>query len=93
MRYVKVAWIHEFPDEPVLYFSELGEGGYETRRVQVYRDGRIEWADEVFETATVGLAEIPFPSVGEISSREGFTAEEISSEEFDRAWSEAGSVS
>lgn len=93
MRCVKVAWNHDFPDEPVLYFSELDKDGYETRKVQVYRDGRTEWADENFETATVGLAEIPFPSVEEISSREGFAAEEIASEEFDRAWSEARSGS
>lgn len=93
MRYVKVSWVHAFSDEPVLFFSEIDEDGYETRKVQVYRDGRAEWADEDFETAAVGLAEIPFPSAGEISSREGFAAEEIGSEEFDRAWSEARSGS
>jgi hypothetical protein len=93
MRYVKVAWIHESSNEPVLYFSELDEGGYEIRKVQIYRDGRAEWADEDFETATVGLAEIPFPSVEEISIREEFAAEEIDSEEFGRAWSEARSSS
>lgn len=89
MRYVKVAWDHDFADDPVLYLSELGDDGYEVRKVQFYRDGRSEWADEGHETATVGLSEIPFPSVEEISSKSEFSAELISVEEFERAWSQS----
>ena len=89
MRYVKVGWAHNLVDEPVLYFSELGDDGYETRKVQFYRDGRAEWADESFETATVGLSEIPFPPLEEISSQPEFTAQVIAPEEFERAWNEA----
>ena len=93
MRYVKVAWHHDFEDEPVLYFSELGEDGYETRKVQVFRNGRSEWADEGHETGSVGLSEIPFSSVEEISSREEFDAMEISVGEFERVWASSCSDS
>ncbi|MFD3684162.1 DUF6881 domain-containing protein [Nocardiopsis sp. NPDC058631] len=93
MMYVKVVWFHESSDEPVLYFSEIDDDRCETRKVQVYRDGRPEWASEDFETATVGLAEIPFPPLEEISSKAEFIAEEIAPEEFDRAWIEARSGS
>ncbi|MFG2561610.1 DUF6881 domain-containing protein [Streptomyces sp. NPDC048496] len=86
MRYVKVAWSHDFADDPVLYLSELGDDGYETRKVQFYRDGRVEWADESHETATVGLSEIPFPALEEISSQPEFVAELIDSKEFEQAW-------
>ncbi|GAA3206936.1 DUF6881 domain-containing protein [Actinocorallia longicatena] len=89
MRYVKVTWQHEFDDEPILYLSELGDDGYETRKVQIFRDGRVEWADEQRETATVGLSEIPFPSLEEISNQPEFEAEEIGAEEFEQAWLEA----
>ncbi|MDH6125835.1 hypothetical protein [Kitasatospora sp. GP82] len=89
MRYVKVAWHHDFDDEPVLYLSELGEDGYETRKVQVFRDGRSEWADEDHETAGVGLSEIAFPPVSEIAAQPEFDAEEISSTEFEQAWGAA----
>lgn len=89
MRYVKVSWDHNFADDLVLYLSELGDDGYETRKVQFYRDGRSEWADESIETAAVGLSEIPFPPLEEISSQPKFAAEVIASEEFERAWSEA----
>ncbi|WP_330300368.1 DUF6881 domain-containing protein [Streptomyces sp. NBC_00503] len=87
MRYVKVAWDHDSADDPVLYLSELGEDGYETRKVQFYRDGRSEWADESRETATVGLSEISFPRLEEISSQPDFSAELIPVDEFERAWS------
>ncbi|WP_220090727.1 DUF6881 domain-containing protein [Micromonospora saelicesensis] len=90
---MKVAWNHELPDSPVLYFSELGDDGYEVRKVQFYRDGRSEWADETFENSTVGLSEIPFPPVEEISSQAEFSAESITAEEFEFAWNEAHAVS
>ncbi|MFE3522397.1 DUF6881 domain-containing protein [Streptomyces sp. NPDC059161] len=86
MRYVKVEWHHNFNDDPVLYLSELGEDGYETRKVQFFRDGRSEWADEDRETATVGLSEIAFPATEEISRQPEFDAEEITAEEFEQAW-------
>jgi hypothetical protein len=89
VRYVKVAWEHGFADDPVLYLSELGDDGYETRKVQFYRDGRSEWVDEGHETANVGLSEILFPSLEEISTQEELSAELVDSEEFERAWIEA----
>lgn len=89
MRCVKVTWEHDFADDLVLYLSELGGDGYETRQVQFYRDGRSEWADDSHETANVGLSEIPFPSLEEIYSQEEFGAELVDSEGFERAWIEA----
>ena len=87
MRYVKVAWDHDFADDPVIYLSELGDDSYETRKVQFYRDGRSEWADEINETATVGLSEIPFPSLEEISGQPECSDESIAVDEFEDAWS------
>ena len=91
MQYVKVRWSHDFPDEPVTYLSELGEDRYETRKVQIYRDGRMEWSDENHETATAGLSEIAFPPLEEISSQPEFTAEPITPQEFNTAWAKATS--
>lgn len=89
MEYVKVEWRHEFKDEPVVYFSELGGDRHETRKVQVYRDGRMEWSDESHETASVGLSEIPFPDLAEISGQPEFEAESIGAEDFERVWNAA----
>jgi hypothetical protein len=87
MRYLRVSWHHEFPEEPVELFSEISDEGYETRKVQVFRDGRMERADAVSETSLTGLGEVPFPSVEEIASQEEFTPAVISKMEFERMWS------
>ncbi|WP_433523839.1 DUF6881 domain-containing protein [Nocardia pseudovaccinii] len=87
MRYVKVAWHHDFEDEPVEYFHEVGDDNWETRRVQVYRDGHVEWADETDETATAGVAEVPIAPIEEIAQQPEFEAEEISRGQFEREWS------
>ncbi|WP_081635457.1 DUF6881 domain-containing protein [Nocardia sp. BMG111209] len=89
MRYIKVYWHHDFDDDPVMYFHEVGDDDWEIRRVQVYRDGRTEWADENHETDTAGTAEIPITSIAEIASQSEFDAEEITHNEFEREWSKA----
>ncbi|MFE9324143.1 DUF6881 domain-containing protein [Nocardia sp. NPDC052278] len=89
MRYVKVTWDHDFEDEPVAYFHEVDVDDWETRRVQVYRDGRMEWADRSNETAAAGVAEIPIAPIEEIAAQPEFAAEEISRDQFERAWSRA----
>ncbi|MDX6764904.1 hypothetical protein SIN09_37375, partial [Streptomyces sp. F8] len=63
MEYWHVNWLHDFPEEPVAVYSEIGEDGFETRKVHVYRDGRTIRADEQHESAEIGLSEIP---VGDI---------------------------
>ena len=89
MKYVKVHWLHDSRDDPITYYSELADDRYETRKVQIYRDGRAEWSDEEHETAAVGLSEVPFPDLMEISSRPEFIAEEIDSAEFESVWNMA----
>lgn len=89
MRYVKVQWHHNFPDDPIVYYSELGPDGYETRKVQIYRDGRMEWADEQHETDTVGLSEIAFPPLEEIAADPEFTPEQLDAQQFEEIWRQA----
>jgi hypothetical protein len=84
--YIRVEWRHDLQDEPVLYYSELGDDRYETRKVQLYRDGRSEWADGSHESDRVGLSEIPFPPLEEISGQPEFMANSVSAEEFEEVW-------
>lgn len=88
MWYSRVAWHHDLPSEPVGYLSEVGEDGWEVRRVQSYRDGRLEWADGSRETDTVGLSEIPV-DFDDIESQPEFQAFKISAQEFEEAWARA----
>lgn len=40
MKYLFVRWIHNFPDEPVLLYSELDKSRFETRKIEVFPDGK-----------------------------------------------------
>jgi hypothetical protein len=88
MWYLRVLWHHDQSGDPVEYFSEVGDDGWEIRRVQCYRDGRMEWADGTRETDSVGLSEAPI-DFDEIASQAEFEAFMISAAEFEQEWSKA----
>lgn len=87
-RYQKVVWHHDHPDEPVVLYSEV-DSGFEVRKVEVYQDGRHEYADGSRLTGTTMLGEKMMPSVEEIDEEPEFSAEAISAEDFERAWRRA----
>ncbi|MFI1788727.1 DUF6881 domain-containing protein [Streptomyces olivaceoviridis] len=86
MEHWKVDWAHEFQSEPVRFYSEIGSDGYEARKIQLYRDGRILKADAFHESAEIGLSEVPVGSIDDVANQPDFSASSISSEEFERAW-------
>ncbi|WP_233223198.1 hypothetical protein [Amycolatopsis sp. BJA-103] len=89
MWHLRVAWLHEFADEPVEILSEVGADGYERRKVERFRDGRIGWADEKCEVGGTGLGEVPVPPLDEINAQQEFVATRIAGGEFERAWTQA----
>ncbi|MFF3443237.1 DUF6881 domain-containing protein [Streptosporangium sp. NPDC002721] len=82
-------WQHNFPEEPVELYSEVDDEGYETRKVQVFRDGRLERADTDTETRMTGLSEVPIDPPEEIGLQDNFSPSVISRAEFERMWSQA----
>ena len=56
-RYQKVLWHHDLPDEPVEIYSEI-DSGYEAREVEVYRDGRHDYADRSRSTGTTNTRRV-----------------------------------
>ena len=87
--YLKTEWHHDFADEPVVLYSEVGDDGYEVRKVQRFRDGRLEWADADRETDQTGLGELPIGPIGNIAAQAEFTPETISRQEFEAMWQQA----
>lgn len=86
ITYLKVEWHHDFPDEPVLLYSELDDERYETRKVEIFRDGRQTFASmEEFSGRTM-LGEIPTPNLGELAESGEFTPTEIARDEFEAVW-------
>ncbi|MGX7761082.1 DUF6881 domain-containing protein [Streptomyces angustmyceticus] len=89
MQYWKVIWHHDFKEEPVTLFSEIGEDGYETRKVQEYRDGHLLRTDGTNETAEIGLSEIPVGNIEDVAAQPEFSAFAISKSNFEAAWDRA----
>ncbi|WP_186831998.1 hypothetical protein [Streptomyces sp. ISID311] len=86
MKYWKITWHHDFREEPVTLFSEIGEDGYETRKIQEYRDGRLLRTDGADETAEIGLSEIPVGRIEDVAARPEFSAFVISKADFESLW-------
>ena len=89
MDYWKVEWHHDFTEEPIVLFSEIGEDGYETRKIQLYRDGRLLKADEAHENGTIGLSEIPVGDIADVAAQAEFSAWVISKSDFYEVWDQA----
>ncbi|GAA1083672.1 hypothetical protein GCM10009676_04790 [Prauserella halophila] len=84
-RYLRVAWIHDFDDEPVSLLSEI-LNGEEVRKVEIYRDGHADFADATRATGSTQLSETLMPSAEEISEQEEFIPEKIEAETFEAEW-------
>ena len=89
MEYIRVEWLHDFPDYPVLIFSELDAARYETRKVEVYADGRQDCWDE---NSPDELGEVPVPPLAEINAVGEFRAASLTARKFESAWAQACSV-
>jgi Domain of unknown function (DUF6881) len=85
-RYQKVHWHHDIPDEPTILLSEIDDTGTETRKIEVYRDGHRDYADNAHATGTTMLSETTMPSLEEINDQNEFTAIAISAAEFAAEW-------
>jgi hypothetical protein len=88
-RYQRVEWHHDFDDEPVTLISEVGDYGVETRKIEIFRDGRTDFADGYQATGSTVLSETPLPSMEEIEDQPEFRLSVITKEEFEEAWTRA----
>lgn len=86
MEYIKVKWLHQFEDEPILLLSELDNQRFEVRKMEFYADGRIGFASGEISAGQTMLGEVAMPSAAEISSDTAFLVEELSADEFDSLW-------
>lgn len=88
IRYQKVIWHHDRPDEPAELYSEI-DRGLEVRKVEVYRDGRSEFADRSCAQGTSVLGQGLMPRVDEINDDPEFSASFITAEDFEVVWRRA----
>ncbi|MBD1373301.1 hypothetical protein IC620_13180 [Hazenella sp. IB182357] len=88
MDYIKIHWKHDVPEDPILFYLEVGTDRYDKRRVVVFINGELGYASENEEVKT-GLSEVPIDSIDEISSDPECEAIEITKEEFEELWKKA----
>jgi hypothetical protein len=86
MAYLLVRWLHDFADDPILLFSELGGDRYETRKVGIFRGGRVGLAGAGLEVGGGGLGVVAVPAVSEIATSPESVAQEPSADEFEAVW-------
>jgi len=70
---LKVCWSHGSSDEPVMLYSEVNDEGYEIRKVEVYRDGQLDYANAIRSTGTTQLSDKPMPNIKEIIAQAEFS--------------------
>lgn len=78
-KYLRVAWRHDFDDEPVTLLSEIVDGE-EVRKVEIYRDGHADFADTARATGSTSLSETLMPSFEELTEQDEFLPEVIDAE-------------
>jgi hypothetical protein len=89
MKYQKVRWLHNSPNEPIWVFEEISDERYEQRKVEVFPDGSFGYADQTQESQGTRLAWEPVPSLADIALDPQFEPKEISQEEFENFWAAA----
>ena len=72
-RFQKAFWHHEFPDEPVVIYSEVSDSGVETRKIEVSHNDRMQYADSERSSGDTVLSETPLPSIEEIEDQAEFS--------------------
>ncbi|MBA3425457.1 MAG: DUF6881 domain-containing protein [Rubrobacteraceae bacterium] len=84
--YERYKWIHDFEDEPYLFYEELDDERYAIRRIEIFKDGKIVRAgEEDLERDPMALPDQPVPTVEETNAQEEFQAQEITTQEFEEA--------
>lgn len=82
-------WINAPADSPVEYYSELDPGRWETRKVEIFHDGRMSYASATQSTYDTRLGIVPVPSLQEIAAQPEFQVKSISADEFEVMWKRA----
>ena len=84
--FIQVTWHHDLVGEPVEIISEI-DSGIERRKIEVYRDGKVGFADSIREVRGSILSEGIMPTLEETNAQDEFTGKYITESEFEELWS------
>jgi hypothetical protein len=86
MKYLLVEASNQPDDIPLKSYHQLDSSDSETRKIEIFKDGSVGWADGDTEVQSTRLARELFPTIEEIAEDADFSPKEITSEEFENAW-------
>lgn len=87
MEYVLLEWFHDIEDEPYLIYSEIDNQRYETRKIEVFKNGTYLRCGEEILNSSIDLADIAFPeNIDEINQDKQFHAKYITKKDFEKIW-------
>ncbi|RUP11126.1 hypothetical protein [Hyphomicrobium sp.] len=84
--YIRVLWLHGAPSDPVDLWSELDRNRFETRKLEIFRDGTIGYACATETAGGSRLGTVPVPSLAEIAADKQFQLVVISRSAFEHRW-------
>ncbi|WKA26900.1 DUF6881 domain-containing protein [Bradyrhizobium roseum] len=87
--YIKVGWKQNALDTPLLLYSELDDKRWEVRKVEVFPDGSLGYADRSTPEGTTFLSLEPLPTLLQIALMPEFDAVAITKDEFETIWLKA----
>jgi hypothetical protein len=88
--YIHSTWRSAPPDSPHEFYSELDPQRFETRKIEIFADGRVGYASAAGTTQDTRLSIEPLPTVSEIRAQGEFEINEITKSDFDAAWKMVG---
>lgn len=89
--YLQAGFLENSNDEPYETLAEIGEDGFERRKVAYYDDGTIRSESVNDKVRTDVLSETPIPSFVHLKARKGMWVEEMTRQHFEQRWDEAKS--
>ena len=85
-QYFKCKWIHSHPEDPILLYSELDSSRMEIRKIEIWSDNRIGYADQKEQSNETELGLVAVPELSKIAKDPQFQPVEISKSEFEEVW-------
>ena len=88
-RYIAFRWLHDEHLVPVAIYSEVNDRGFESRRVNEFRDGRLERSDRYEPKLRTTLLQLELPLPEELRDDPDRQLLPIDRESFDVLWNRA----
>lgn len=86
MIYLKVHLSHDSEIRPVAFYCEMENDRMEIRKVELFADGSLGYANEKRSSGNTVLGVLPMLTIEELSASPNCEAREVTRDEFEDIW-------